>query len=231
LDFHKLPCGYFFTNARRVGDNVMIRTHDIILPNMTQVGPITTSTGEHIRYFARASLTRWVVPLDNTNTRVIAWRHFNDKADPVVEGCRDPMSLQIGEIGQLKDRPYEERQRHPSDHDAFIGQGPINIHKLEHLATSDRGVALFRTRIRKGIRAVANGDPLPRPDDKSSSPIPTYCGETVVKIPRVPDSDDSQLLLDTSRRVAAAYRAADALKGNARNTHIEGQLNELFRPA
>jgi 5,5'-dehydrodivanillate O-demethylase len=38
------------------------------------------------------------------------------------------------------------------------GQGPIAIHGLEHLVTSDRGVMMFRNILRQAIQAVERGE-------------------------------------------------------------------------
>ena len=54
------------------------------------------------------------------------------------------------EQGERFDRPYEERQRYPGDAEACEGMGPITNHAAEHLAPSDKGVALMRRRLRDG---------------------------------------------------------------------------------
>ena len=59
--------------------------------------------------------------------------------------------------GNLRDRAYEEKQRHPYDMEAQEGQRAIAIHALENLATSDRGVVLLRRALRRAL------DPRKRP--------------------------------------------------------------------
>jgi len=55
----------------------------------------------------------------------------------------------------------EEHQRRPSDYEAQVGQGAITCHSEEHLAATDRGVVMFRRRLREQIEAVQQGrDPL-----------------------------------------------------------------------
>ena len=56
-----------------------------------------------------------------------------------------------------KDHSYEYTQRNPDDKEAQEGQGPIAIHGLEHLVTSDQGVIMFRKILRDSIRAVKEG--------------------------------------------------------------------------
>lgn len=51
----------------------------------------------------------------------------------------------------------EERQRAPGDWEAQVGQGPITFHSEEHLASSDRGIAMLRRFFRKQLEIVARG--------------------------------------------------------------------------
>jgi hypothetical protein len=52
------------------------------------------------------------------------------------------------------DTSYEYRQRHPDDKEAVEGKGPIALHGLEHLVTSDKGVIMFRRILRAAIQTV-----------------------------------------------------------------------------
>jgi len=77
------------------------------------------------------------------------------------------------------------------------------VHALEHLASTDRGVIMFRKIVRDGIRAVAAGrDPrfllrAPAP------PMATACQDTVLRIPQEADpAADKHLLHETGRKVA-----------------------------
>ena len=58
-------------------------------------------------------------------------------------------------------RSYEEKQRAPDDWEAQTSQRPIARHSLEHLATSDRGVALFRRHLRDAIKVMESGEDPP----------------------------------------------------------------------
>jgi hypothetical protein len=57
-----------------------------------------------------------------------------------------------------KDLSYEYTQRHPDDKEAVEGQGPIALHGLEHLVTSDRGVMMFRRILKEAIQAAQRGE-------------------------------------------------------------------------
>jgi hypothetical protein len=110
-------------------------------------------------------------------------------------------------FGQIPDRPYEERQRVPGDYDAHTGQRPIAIHALEHLVGHDRGVILFRRRLRENIRAVQRGeDPAGVLREPPPGPIPTYCLDAVLPIPEgATPAAEKSLLHEVERKVAMRY--------------------------
>ena len=51
-----------------------------------------------------------------------------------------------------------EHQRMPGDWEAQVGQGVITAHSEEHLATSDRGIAMLRRFWKRQVEAVARGE-------------------------------------------------------------------------
>ena len=62
----------------------------------------------------------------------------------------------------------EEHQRYPGDYEAQVSHCDITFHSEEHLASSDKGVTLFRRKFRQAISDVADGkDPegIRRGDD------------------------------------------------------------------
>ena len=108
--------------------------------------------------------------------------------------------------GQLAADSYEEGQLHPGDYEAQVSQRPIAIHGLEHLSETDRGVSMFRNQVRRGIRAAAGGhDPMGL-HRNGAGVIPTYCNNTVMRIPpAATPAMDKQLMLETGRRLAKSY--------------------------
>ena len=110
--------------------------------------------------------------------------------------------------GQLAADSYEEGQLHPGDYEAQVSQRPIAIHGLEHLGATDRGISMFRRQIRRGIRAVKAGDDPAGLCRDAGSVIPTYCNNTVVRLPPAADQAmDKQLMRETGRRLAEGYLA------------------------
>jgi nitrite reductase/ring-hydroxylating ferredoxin subunit len=227
IDFHVRDLGFFYTNARRSGDNIWIRIHDHLLPNFSQNGALF-ERGEALKYFGRPSLTRWVVPIDDTNTYVIAWRNLNRDDDPEGRSCREEIGWEsVDFYGQSAHREHEQRVSTPGDWDAWVSQGPINSHEREHLANTDEGVRLLRRALRKGIRALLERTEPPPVAMPDGAPVPTFAGDTVLRIPKVPGGDDRKLILETSRRMAAAYVEFQHLPLAERRAAIEQALRPL----
>lgn len=224
IEFHEGKYGDFYTNVRRVGDIVWLRIHDHMMPSFTQNGahfPVP----DRQRYFGRCGLSRWVVPIDDTNTMVVTWRHFRDGDDP--RGLTDKTKVGYGTTdfyGQDPDRSYEQRQRDPGDYDAWVSQGPKNIHARENLSFTDRGVAKVRRMLRNNIRSLAAGNAVPHPTDNYDGVLPTYAGDTMLRIPVQTGRDDAAVLKEISFKVAEIFRAGDALTGQARNHFIKDEL-------
>ena len=226
IEYHETPHGFFYTNARRVGDYVWVRMHDHLMPNFSQNGAIFENVSK-VRYFGRPGLTRWVVPVDDTNTLVIAWRHFNDRDDPA--GLGRPEDVGVGKTdfyGQSGGRSYEDRQDTPGDYEAWCSLGEVTSHAREHLATTDRGVAMLRRRLRQAIEQLQAGTEPVRPAVRNGSHIPTVGGDTILRIPAHGD-DDVRLIGDVCKAIVAAYEECQDLPDAARRDAIVQRLAPL----
>ena len=51
----------------------------------------------------------------------------------------------------------EEHQKYPGDYEAQVSQGAIAMDSEEHLATSDRGIAMLRRLLKKQLDALKEG--------------------------------------------------------------------------
>lgn len=203
LDFFETPLGLLSVATRRWGDNMYIRASDVILPNAAQFGSLTV-TGEEEKVALCSGLTRWITPIDDENCWTIGVRHFNTTIDPRGESKAEDIGLgKVDFMGQTGDRPYIDRQRNPGDWDAQVSQRRIAIHANEHLGRTDRGIAMLRRMIRRGIEEVQAGEPitLPQryPDD---AVVPTYNIELVYTVPGGPDEDPRALTARFGQRVA-----------------------------
>ena len=109
--------------------------------------------------------------------------------------------------GQLPEADsYEASQRRPGDYEAQVGQRPVAIHGLEHLGATDRGVLMFRQQIRRGIRAVQAGQEPEGLSREAGAIMPTYCNDTIVRVPPAPTpEEDQQLMRATGKRLAESY--------------------------
>ena len=202
LEYFETPIGMVYVGTRRIEDNIWTRMVEAVLPNMQQVAPIWED-GRKEQPFSGPMMSRWNVPLDDTNTMLIEFRHVSDAAGVTPEWWAD---REIMLPGQVAAASYEEGQRHPGDYEAQVSQRPIAIHGLEHLGETDRGVSMLRNQIRRGIRAVAAGhDPISL-NRNDTGLIPTYCNNTVIHLPSAATAAmDKQLMRHTGRRLADSY--------------------------
>jgi phenylpropionate dioxygenase-like ring-hydroxylating dioxygenase large terminal subunit len=202
LEFVETPIGMIYVATRRVGQNIWARMVETVLPNLQQVAPVWED-GQREHPFSGPMMSRWIVPIDDTNTMLIEYRHVCD-----VEGITPAWwgDRTIMLPGQLAGDSYETGQRTPGDFEAQVSQRPIAIHGLEHLGATDRGVSMFRNLVRRGIRATKAGhDPVGLCRD-AGAVIPTYCNDTIVRVPLADDPEmDRQLLRETGRRLADSY--------------------------
>ena len=95
---------------------------------------------------------------------------------------------------------------HPGDYEAQVSQRPIAIHGLEHLGATDRGITMFRRQIRRGIRAVANGEDPPGLVRNGGGVSPTYCNNTIVRQPNAEtEALDKAMMREIGMRLAKGY--------------------------
>jgi nitrite reductase/ring-hydroxylating ferredoxin subunit len=201
MDFVETPAGMIYVTTRRWQDKVWVRSNDIIMPNLAQVGHIWED-GQEIKQFARVGITRWTTPIDNTTCKVIGWRHFHPEVNPRGIGKEAECGLEkVDFYGQGNGQSFEERQRLPGDYDAIVSQRPIALHAMEHLTYCDKGVVMLRKLLRRDIRKLAAGEDVPTSALRSNNLIPTYCHDSVLGVPPVPGHDDLELQEEIGRHV------------------------------
>ena len=201
LEFVETPVGMIYIATRRVGNNVWARMVENVLPNLQQVAPIWEN-GQTAHSFSGPMMSRWIVPLDDTNTMLIELRHLSETKGVAPDWWEDRNVMLPGQLGADS---YEEGQRRPGDFEAQVSQRPIAVHGLEHLGATDRGITMFRNQLRRGIRATSKGaDPVGV--SRSGGLIPTYCNDTVVCVPPAETPQlDKKLLRETGRQLAQSY--------------------------
>ena len=189
LEWRETPIGAMYIGTRRVDEHVWVRICEFIVPNVHQFPP-NTQDAQRERLFVPPYGTHWAVPVGDTHTMNIDVRHVPAEMSREEE----ERLLAMADFGQTADRPYAERQRVPGDYDAQVAQRPIAIHALEHLASTDRGVTMMRTRLRQAIAAVGPG---------ADEVVRTYSQDTVLRIPRArTEPEERALLREIGRDVA-----------------------------
>jgi hypothetical protein len=188
---------YIYT--RRLGDMIWVRMSDFIVPNIHQFSVQDRCDDEII--FQRPTSTHWAVPVDDTHTMNIGFKHVPERQDRAVVPARSGLRG-----SGHPDRTQEERQRQPGDAEAQQSQRAIAVHALEHLGTGDRGVIMLRRLVREGIAAVQRGEEPAQVIAAAGQPIPTYGNNTILRIPMAPDrADEEALLRETGLKVAAGH--------------------------
>ncbi len=213
LLFFQRPMGFLGANVRRVDDNIWVRVNELVLPNYTQAGAAFSADGTRPIYYGRTAFSRWVVPIDDENTTAFAWAIFGDRADP--DEYNNPGGPELIEQGELMNRSYAQRQRFPGDAEAVEGMGRIADQKMEHLAPSDQGIMQYRKKLRKLCRDLEKGIKPEHTSQHWGNPVPTYGGDTVLKIPKNAE-DDGKQLQDIGQRVMEIQFEAESMTGSER---------------
>ena len=187
IDFFERGIQYLGCNTRRIDDNVWIRVNELILPNFTQAGAAFAADGTKSKYFGRSSFTRWVVPVDDYHCVALAWANFGDRGDPIEYNNQE--GYERIEAGEISNRTQEEKQKNPGDAEAVEGMGSISSHKGEHLMPTDKGVMIYRRRIRKLSKDLEEGQDPPQPQKVKGQVVRTNGQDTILKAPRKNNND------------------------------------------
>ena len=204
-EFVETPTGIMTLDIRRVDDCIWVRNIEYIWPNMVVLGdtpafPPKFGPGQ-TEIHEVPNIISWAVPVDNTNTL-----RFSFVSVPVGESNprrNDPMPAVVANLGG---RTYEDQQRTPGDYEAQVSQRPIAVHSLEHLGVEDRGVTLMRREMRKAVRLVEGGQDPPGILQHPGKTVPTYGGDTILRVPPAPtEEEDRKLVLRRGREMAKRY--------------------------
>src|SRR4029453_19144867 len=135
----------------------------------------------------------------------------------------------MGIIGQVPDRPYEERQREPGDYDACETRGPTPNRRSEHLGTTDRGGVMLRLLLTQAFRAVERGESpaVPRLYGAGGA-VRTYCHEFVYRVDPAAGMDDRARLEAFGRRAAEIVVETDGLPPAEREATARERIRGLL---
>ncbi len=154
LGFEETPFGMkYIRTARLPSGRTFTRVQEAFTPNMRAIADNITQDRAHEE---RAALIGWWVPVDDTHT--IGF-HVEAVRNDDTERLSTFAQAQEGRTSGTQEphRSYEDTQRRPDDREAQVSQRPIAVHAREHLATTDRGVILFRKLLRRAVEDVRAG--------------------------------------------------------------------------
>lgn len=150
VSFEPSPLGVKSTQIRNKDGKIFRRVTEVAMPALRVVpNPFAAAFNQPIETLG------WVLPIDDVHYRIFTAGRVTEPGGflPRPKGFK-------GTRRRWQDMTDEERQRAPGDWEAQVGQGPITFHSEEHLASSDRGIAMLRRFFRKQIETVAaGGDP------------------------------------------------------------------------
>ena len=193
--FIETPTGIITLDIRRITDEtVWLRNIEYLWPNMAILGGAHVfpyewgpdSTEEH----ATPLTIFWAVPVDDHNSVEIDMACVPD-GEKFQRAKNNSVAGQSNRGG----RDYDTMQRFPGDYEAQIGQRSIAVHGLEHLGVEDRGVTMMRKGIRQRARMVQQGQDPPELKAQAQQIVPTYAGDTLMKVGRAETPEEDQKML------------------------------------
>ncbi len=132
------------------GGRVFRRITEVLIPNVRIVPSVGAGDSSRARHVG------WVLPIDDTHTRMFSLLRVPlENGSPVFP----PRARHAGKL--WAELTEEEHRRMPGDAEAMVSQGAVAARTAEHLASSDRGVILLRQRIREALDGVERGEDPP----------------------------------------------------------------------
>ena len=145
VDFEYIDNGVIYKAYRKLDDGREVdRISTWMAPNIMSVPSVVLAPGH-------SNGLGFSVPVDDTHSRILMAMRLNGDLRSFMRGTG------FSQMKKWSEMTVEERQDMPGDYEAQVGQGPISLHSEEHLATSDRGIAMQRRMLERDIRAVMEG--------------------------------------------------------------------------
>ena len=205
----------------------------MVFPNITHHGSLLETGSKFIH--TTVSLTRWHVPVDDENSFLYGWRHFNSEIDP--EGLGDPSACGKESVdfmeGQSGNRSYAESQRAPGDWDAVSNQRRIAVHAMENPGTTDVGVYMMRRMLSDAIKRPAkpfDGKPGSKSENGNTThgeKLSAHGYDAVVRAPVEPGRDDREYVKGVGRKVFDIILARDHQPSGQRTAWVREQLSRM----
>ena len=156
VNFEHTDLGLNYIAYRKTGDGTSVeRVTSTLMPNVVLVPDQQLNVTGPTRYI------RWLVPVDDTNHCLFHAMRIPPGVDGAELFLKVSRPMPMGTSKMWSEMTEDEHQRFPTDWEAMVSQGPITLHSDEHLAMSDKGVAMLRRLLRQQIKLVQDGgDPI-----------------------------------------------------------------------
>jgi nitrite reductase/ring-hydroxylating ferredoxin subunit len=162
------PLGVKTVSLRRLEDGrTLRRISEAALPTLRVI------PNPRLGAYGRVESLGFVLPIDDTHFRIYTAGRVKQSGELVK--VRSRLN------GKLWEELSEEEHRDfPGDYEAQVSQGPTAWHSEEHLATSDRGIAMLRRVLRRQLERVAAGeDPAGVGFDPDAPPVRFEAGNWI----------------------------------------------------
>jgi len=179
VDFATTPRGTMTVQDRILPDGrIHHRITEAVFPTLRVV------PNPRVAAYGTCEQIGWVLPIDDGNFRIYVAGRTTEK----------------GTLGKGRskyngkwwwDLTEAEHQRFPGDYEAQVGQGRISFHSEEHLASSDKGIAMIRRLLKRQIDAVREGrDPIGVGFDPANDLVKLDAGNFLMDAPPAAASGD-----------------------------------------
>ena len=168
VSWHETALGVKSYQDRRLEDGRLFhRVTEVHLPNVRIVA------NPRVKRYGPSDSVAWTLPIDDRTTKIYT----------LYRAPRGERVERMRWNGKTWDElSEEEHQRHPNDYEAQVGQGAITFHSEERLAATDRGVVMFRRRLREAIDDVRAGrDPAGACFDPARAVVSVQAGNFLLE--------------------------------------------------
>ena len=145
VEFATTPRGVKVISTRpREDGKLHRRITEVVMPTLRVV------PNPRVARYGRVESIGWVLPIDDTSFRIYVAGRVTEKGE--LSKFRSKMAGKF-----WWDLTEEEHRQYPGDYEAQTSQGRITHHSEEHLATSDKGIALLRRFLDQQLHQIAEG--------------------------------------------------------------------------
>ncbi len=146
ISFDYSPIGVKVTSLRTLDDgSTFRRVTEACIPTLRVV------PNPRVGQYARVESIGFVLPIDDTSFRIYTVARVRTPGE--LTGFRSRQNGKLWhELSEAEHRDF------PGDYEAQKGQGDITAHSEEHLAGSDKGVAMLRRFFTQQMALVARGE-------------------------------------------------------------------------